>query len=380
MIKPRRKTSMLVLFTISCLCAIGQESVEVADLTLKIGSLGDEELYYGFAEGDEIIFSFEEQKGKLLKEVEVIELPSQSKFMDFKTSSIDQKKIKVHKTGVYQFRFSNSSVGGKICKIHIDRIPASEALVDFDTGWEWKTLYDTTYTPYTMDSIVGYDTIRYKEVITELEKTEIVEDLIMDKTEKVHSYLNSNPSYTYLKVSLPLLENGKYKKERIVAWSYWIGVGEEASQAYAKNVEAIGNLASKAVAYFVSPLGGIAVGALTELMIPKTGEDVYYAFIQDYENVQAFLSENPFYQFDQGNGVAAYGKNDKLQKGTFYIGLHNDNNTVGIDVNVKIVVVKEMKTFHDVEYDRYKLVPQKVTLNKQKMNVAASQVRVNVGG
>jgi len=48
--------------------AFGQlQPVDVADLTIKIGAMGSEELFYGFAEGDQIVFNFEELKGKELR-------------------------------------------------------------------------------------------------------------------------------------------------------------------------------------------------------------------------------------------------------------------------------------------------------------------------
>jgi len=49
---------------------------------LKIGRLGGEEVfYYGFTEDDQLVFHFEEVNGKELKGLEIIELPSSSKFM-----------------------------------------------------------------------------------------------------------------------------------------------------------------------------------------------------------------------------------------------------------------------------------------------------------
>jgi hypothetical protein len=50
--------------------------IDVAESTLKIGAFGEDVFYYGFAEGDKLIFNFEEINGKELKEIEIIELPS----------------------------------------------------------------------------------------------------------------------------------------------------------------------------------------------------------------------------------------------------------------------------------------------------------------
>ena len=97
-----KKMTFTLLTCLTILSAFGQQQpIDVAELTIKIGSVGSEELFYGFAEGDQIIFNFEEMKGKELKEVEIIELPSSSKFMDYKTTKIENKKILVNQKGVY---------------------------------------------------------------------------------------------------------------------------------------------------------------------------------------------------------------------------------------------------------------------------------------
>lgn len=353
------------------------EPVDVAELTVKLGGLKTETLFYGFAAGDEIVFSFEELKGKPIKEIEITELPSNSKFMDYKAVYIPEKKIKVNKKSIYKFSFKNSAMNSRICKVIIKRIPKSQDLISFNTDWEWKTLYDTSYVAYTEDSLIGYDTIKYKEKIKELVKTEKKDDMILDANQRVHSYLNENSSYTYLKIDLPRNITSTYRTEEIVSWAYWIGVGEESSQSYAKNMETAGNIAQGMASTFGSPLAGLAVGAVTQLAIPTQGDDVTYAFISNFENVQAFLNGQAYYQFKNGKGIAAYGKHDSPLQGNFFIGLHNDNTAVGIDVNVKIVVIKEIKTYEDKEYERKKINPKYTTLNKKRMVIKKRNIMVN---
>ena len=130
-----------ILFALPILAQ--QPAVLIAENTLKIPAFGEETFYYGFAEGDQLIFSFEEQKGKELKEVEIIELPGASRFMDHKTKKIEQKIIQVHQTGVYKFRFTNSALVGRICKFKVERVPASELSKSFNPTVFWKTIYDS---------------------------------------------------------------------------------------------------------------------------------------------------------------------------------------------------------------------------------------------
>lgn len=58
----------------------------------------EEELLFGFAEGDQIVFSFSEAGGTELKEIEILEYPTNSRFSDYKTTSIEKKIVQVDKS------------------------------------------------------------------------------------------------------------------------------------------------------------------------------------------------------------------------------------------------------------------------------------------
>lgn len=196
-----------------------QIPIELADNTLKIGSLGEEVFYYGFAEGDKVIFSFEEIKGKELKEVEIIEMPGTSKFMDFKTSKIDKKEIIIANTGIYKFRFNNSSVSGRICKFHVSRIPGSVETQNFNSTVYTRTDYDTSYYTAYEKYLVRKDTVIHN---------------ITDQVAKVHSVGNLNGNKTTFNFKLP---------QNTVSWSYYVGVDQEGQDAFQKATE---ELATKA--------------------------------------------------------------------------------------------------------------------------------------
>lgn len=347
----------------------------VTEATISLNSKETEELYFSFTEGDIIEFQFEMIKGKHIKEIEIFGVLNNKIFSDFKVQKISKKQIHIRNKGLYKFRFYNSSITKRVGKIKIFRIPADESTKNFNTNWEWKTLRDTIYTPYTVDSIIGYKKIKYKESIRELVKTENVEDIIFNKSQRVHSYYNENRSSNYLRVDLPDPIISELKEEKVIAWAYWIGVGKQADEAYQENTK---NLANGITSMYGTPLAGLAVGTITELLIPKRGEDVFYTFIPDYENAKKFINRQVYLQFDTGKGVAAYGKNSNRTQGTFYIGLSNDNKMLGIDVDVKVVCIKEVKIFENVEYDREKEEPVKVTLNKKQMTVNETKIRVPV--
>lgn len=102
--------ALSINLSISCMA---QPLIDITEQTIKIGRMNEEEMYFGFAAGDQVIFSFEETSGKELKEVEVVEHPSTAKFSDFKTAKITGKRFIITKAAIYKFRFHNSSVWGR---------------------------------------------------------------------------------------------------------------------------------------------------------------------------------------------------------------------------------------------------------------------------
>lgn len=355
-----RKITIILGLSLWTVTAFGQEPIDVTDQTIRIGGLKEEVIYFGFAEGDKIIFNFKEADNKELKKIEIVEYPSNSKFSDYKTKIIENKTITVTKQGIYIFRFENSAISGRICKIKIQRIPGSEATKNFNSTVTWETRQETTYNTYTKDVIVGYDTTYVQKLKKELVKTELSEEMIVDKNERVNSINNLDyKNYKTIPVTLPQNEISTYKTKKIISWAYWIGVGKESSEAWAKNVKTVSNVASGALTIFGGgPLAGIAVGAVTNLAMPTTGEDVAYWFIPDYQNEQLFLANQLFSQFDKGKGVAAFGKNSNRTQGVFYIGLLNDNQFQGIDANVKISVIWETNFYEDKQYTEMNVTPR----------------------
>ena len=372
------KKTISTLFLLLANLLLANNSILVTESTISLDYDETEELYFSFAEGDIIEFDFEMVKGSNLKDIEIYELPNNRVFSEYKAEKFSKKQIIVRNKNLYKFRFYSSSLTKRVFKIRIYRIPSNESTKNFNTNWKWEIKKDTIYIPYTIDSITGYKTVKYEERIKELIKTENVEDILFNKSQRVHSYYNQNKSSTYLRVDLPNTINTELKEEKLIAWAYWIGVGQEAQKSYLENSKSIGKLANGIASTYGTPLAGLAVGTITELMIPKTGEDVYYSFIPDYENAEKFVNGQTYLQFDTGKGIAAYGKNTTRTKGTFYIGLYNDNQVQGIDVDVKVVAVKEVKTYEFKVYQKEREEPIKVTLSKKRMEIKETKYRVAV--
>ena len=344
------------------LCSVavfGQEQIDITDQTFKLGRNEEKILYFGFAEGDKIVFNFMEINNKTLKEVEILEYPNNPKFSDFKTMYVGNKTINVTKTGIYVFRFKASA--GRICKIKIQRISANEETKNFNTSVTWETKQETTYNTYTKDVIVGYDTTYVQKTKKELIKTEYKEDVIKEIPVHITPKINLfNDNYTTVKIDLPQNEFTSYKTRKIVTWACWIGVGQEAAEAWKKNLNTIKNLVVGLGGAYISggTLAKPSFDIASKVEIPTRGDQVSFWFIPDYNNAQLFMVDQPFSTFDKGRGVAGYIMNyDRLQ-GTFYIGLLNNNKIRPIDVKINVLVMWETNYYEDKQYTEMNVTPR----------------------
>lgn len=278
--------------------------------------MSEEVVYYGFAEGDQLIFSFQEVNGKELKEVEIIELPSSSKFMDYKTKSIENKTLTINRTGIYKFRFANSAIGGRICKFKIQRIPKSDTTKEFNSSVYWRSVFDTTYTVEQERFLVKSDTVVSN---------------ITDQTSKVHSTGNLNGNKSTFNFTLP---------DNTVAWSYYIGVNQEGQQAFQKATTELSSKAAPLVAKIpgYGPLAALALGSASYLSQIQGGEDIDF-YVVDNDNVNLFSEGGAFSYFKKGKVINDFSKMTSPLKGMYHVCLSNDNAVTGVEVAVKITAI-----------------------------------------
>ncbi len=180
--------SFATTFYFLCVSGVSQTPISLIESTIKIAVLTENLEYFVLKEGDKIILNFEETKGKPIKEIEVLEWPSQVLFSDFKVSKIDNKIINIPKTGIYRFRFTNLAAGRRICRINIQRIPQDESSINFNTTVSWRTKNDTTFYTEKEKYLVSKDTIIHN---------------IVDQVAKVNSSTNFNGNKTTFNFNLP---------------------------------------------------------------------------------------------------------------------------------------------------------------------------------
>ncbi len=363
--------------------------VEVANLTIKLGGLSIEEFYYGFAEGDEILFSFEEERGKKVKEIEIIELPGSSKFMDYRSAKVDQKKIKIYKTGIYCFRFTNSALGKRICRIHIQRIPVSEDLVHFNTDWQWKTKYDTSFVPYTEDSLIRYDTtyvqVRKKEKVgDELELLTLLDNHAVEVHSKEYNWTITGEHYgryneEVVRIDLPATFSSDLRIIENVEWDYSVSVDQKmklkVQQRNRDLMSAAGNFSSAVY----GPQMKVAFEAVGSLTHDHSDQSIYCALIPDFESANSFKNDGQYRVYREDNLVSSPGiRRDYPLEGSVYLGLSNSNERNAVTVYINCYVWRRTRTFRYVAETQQRVKPVYTTLHKSRMVVNSRKIRAIV--
>jgi len=313
-----KKYFLLFMFfgSLSMVTAYGQQPVDIAETSIKVGIKGEELVYFGFAEGDQLIFSFEEANGKEMKEVEIVEMPSTSKFMEYKTSKIENKTINVARTGIYKFRFANSALLPRICKYKIQRIPASQATQNFNTTVYFDEYFDTTYTT---------------EIENYIDRSDTVINNFQDRTIKVNPLTAPGSSKSIFNFVLP---------ENTIAWSYYISADNAGRQVYFDAAKVLASTSGREVSKFPTygPLAALALETPSYLTKLDTGQHINYWIVEN-ENAELFKNGDQFRFVKKGKAINDFSKMEP-RDGVFYFCLHNDRKDVPVTVLVKITAIK----------------------------------------
>jgi hypothetical protein len=332
-----RKSFLPVLFAglLAGIIAYAQQPVEVVESVIKVGIKTEEAVYYGFAEGDQLIFSFEEANGKEMKEIEIVEMPSTSRFMDYKTSKIENKTIHVPRKAIYKFRFENSALLPRVCKYKIQRIPSGPATRNFNTTVYFDTYYDTTYTTV-MESYID----RSDTVISNLQ----------DRVIKVNHLTAPGSSKSTFNFVLP---------ENTVSWSYYISADKAGLQVYQEAAKELNSRSGSIIEKFpkYGPLAAVALNANSYLAKLDTGQHINYWIVED-DNAELFKSGEQFRFIKKGKVINDFSQMEPRDL-VFYFCLHNDYKDTPVTVTVKITAILVNETLQTRTVQKMQVTPKK---------------------
>lgn len=336
------------------------EPIIVTEQTLQVS--GEQRFFFAFEAGDEMLIDLSVLKGKNIKEFEVLRYPESTKFQEIQLTELKGKKIRVFDRAVYEFRLKSG--GNKKIKLKIQRIPYSSARINFDTHVQWKTVTDSIRKNYSETIKVVYDTsyiTKYRKVFKK--KDLLVVDLA-DQQERVHSRTNlSNDNVNVLSFDLPLSSKELLSEKRVVAWAYWIGVGQEGTENYNKELKQfLKTAATKVVSKNL--LAGLALGVYAVTVNPPEGENIQYELTVGEQKVA------------QGNVTSAFGRVAQALEGKIQLKLTNDNFMNGLNVSVKVSAVVEQLIYRmegyqvrEVKAMNVKDVKGRVVLKKREVPV-----------
>lgn len=322
------------------LCIIGLFSVRAGDTvlvgnnTIKVPALGQFKQYYAFNEGDVVLFSMEEKNGKEVSELEILEYPSSSISMEYKTKKVENKQLLINHKAIYIFLFKNTAISPRIINFTIKRIPINEEFKQFNSTVYFKTIYDTTYQDIEEEYLFKTDTIVSERLSTNTQ--------ISSK-----NALNGNANYVKTSFQLP---------PNTIAWSYYISTSKEAQKTFEKDREAFTNQTKTALSGMIGmdPMGALALGGISYFTKLQGEDNVAYQF------TRRATQTTPALTFKTGD--TKFETNHQLSplQGTIDVLLTNDNIAEPISVTFKVSAVSINKIYNK------RIV--------KKMNIATSSI------
>lgn len=320
----------LLLICLSTTIIFGQTKISLLESTKKISPISEENIFVGLHSGDVLVINIEELNSKEFKEIELIEYPSNSKFLDYKTPRIDNKQITINNTGIYKIRIANSAVSGRVCRINLDRIPA-ENTQNFNTTVYWKTVTDTTFYTEKENYLISTDT-SFSDFYS---STAFISS---------QNALNGNKNSQIISFDLPA--NTK-------SWSFYLGTGNESKAEYERAQKQFINSASKAALQIpgYGPMAALALTGVSYINQVQGADNVKYWFLSSVDDVQRFNADINFYQYKKGDVVNEAAQMKSPLRGRVYIALLNDNTIDPISVVIKAtaMIVEEDWGVRDVQ-------------------------------
>ena len=326
------RSSLLILTLLWSLAAVAQKkAVTVTEQTINIPPAGQEQvLYYSFQKGDMVLLQVEPEKSGQTINLEVQEYTSGAVvFNAQQLKRIKDLKLAVPQKLIYRFIVSGSSDKAIPARFSIKRLPGKEETRHFNSNITWKTIADTTWATTTEKVLV---------------KGELTPVTLTDKTFRVASMANLNPSRIAVPFKLP---------ENTVHWVYWVGVGQQSVEDLKNMTKLVTKGASVIASSTISPVVGFGLGLLPSLPQVNASGNIDYYFMNKASADKFIADEAGWkpYAFAQGTGIISdykkvmLSETPKTADGTIYAVFRNSNTVTGLDITLKIVAFEQEKKY-----------------------------------
>lgn len=354
-----------------------QNPINVTQQTIRIPAFEEETLYFGFAEGDQIQFSYSEEKNKKLSQIEIKAYPNTTKHTEKKIKNIQNLNITAEQTGVYVFTFKNNALSARNAQIKIQRIPKNTATTNFNTVIKWETKVDTTYKTYSKKELVRQDTLYRNAMRDVLVNSVLHEEVLLDKVQALRAANNSNGSKISLPFKTPELIRTATRSQKIVSLLYWVGVGQEGLNTWKQNVKNIRYIKNSPTQEFVTPLGAYAMGTLNTLKTTRIGTKITFG-LATTQQADLFLNAKPYKTLNQQNAVVGFkiiNQENTFSK-NYAVILDNTTTNAVVDTYVKVSALIQTDYFESRPYTEMILEPVYRDVTISEPNVRSYKVPV----
>lgn len=331
---------------VSLFCAVtslvqAQKPIVITEQDVDIDPKTVEVLVYDFVEGDKILLDVAEEDGKPLGEMAFIASPGAVRWRELETAAVEQQTFTVSQSGHHMFRFVHDRGGHRHLHVRIVRVPRGILTADHETAVNVEIEADSVFARVEQEVVVGYDSVPVESTERINTRTEYREEVLLVRSERLTAGESRMVSF-----NLPHDLETRARDEKVAAWAYWIGVGEESSLAWEQNKDLIRKTVKVASSLTLTPLGALAAGLATDLLLPPKGmgEDVLFKIAQNDPR-----APKGFNAVDQGAGVAGYRKisDPALLQGEFGFFIENDNRLTAIDVELRVSAYVEIKYWRE---------------------------------
>lgn len=301
-----------------------QKIVDVTEQTIRLGAMDTEEMYFGFAEGDQVVLNFFETDRKNIN-LEILGYPVNYRFTESRGKT-ENETVTISTTGVYQFRFHNTALSDRACKIKIQRIPAFDETAALNTT-AWQMQNDNSFYTASEQYVIKQE-YASQQIIAP------VEFYIGNS-----AYLSpGGKSRIVFPVQLP---------ENTVEWYYQVAVFRDKQEETKKFFNLAGDLTE-----LMEQQTGLNFGL--DLLPPLAGTAYCDVFVMDRENATCFEAEKDF-------SYSLIGSNEHIRSGIIkvhggsstplYLGIKNPDPGNGAHMVLECVAIvsKEKKAAGEVE-------------------------------
>lgn len=294
--------------------------VSVFDGSVLTSNCNPKLYYYRFREGDKVEFNISSKKNKKIKSIRIVQYPNFERYTNIDCTDPLKFELNVPKTGIYFIEIiGNHCLGAKRkIRLKIDRQPLHDSCANFNCDVQFRTVVDSSEVWKDETYLVRNDTAFLE---------------LLDQTIKISSQnaLNGNSNLRASSFNLP---------EGTVSWSYYIGVGQKATQEYDNKISEYNNQLAAGIAA-AEPMTALLLYGINRFLKVNEGDNVRFWISSMPAASEMFVSQgtyspDPMTLLKQGDVINDASRMNRPAKGQVHFLMLNDN--IMDPIQIKLVV------------------------------------------